>query len=88
MNRARTADRFRYLGEVQGPDSPGARESQSSCSSGIPRQCRSGEPESIRPHDLKSLVGDESSSCPFVVGWGGRVAPCFDRVADMENIKL
>ena len=80
MNRAQTADRFRYLGEVQGPDSPGARESQLKfvllASSGIPRQCRSGEPESIRTHDLKSLVGDESSSCPFVVGWGGRgVAP-------------
>ena len=31
MNRARTADRFRYLGEVQGPDSPGATVLQSSC---------------------------------------------------------
>ena len=30
MNRARTADRFRYLGEVQGPDSPGATALQTS----------------------------------------------------------
>ena len=35
MNRARTADRFRYLGEVQGPDSPGVRAPRSSrCSPG------------------------------------------------------
>ena len=31
MNRARTADRFRYLGEVQGPDSHGVTVLQSSC---------------------------------------------------------
>ena len=31
MNRTRTVDRFRYLGEVQGPDSPGCTVPQSSC---------------------------------------------------------
>ena len=31
MNRARTEDRFRYLGEVQGPDRPGVTVLQSSC---------------------------------------------------------